>query len=154
MYCRMRGIALTHQETTEWLSEPSDVTVHVHPFTNLPWVASHLDPKYVIMEAGRRLKLMDTGDLKWNSTAFDKWFYHQPILRRILLLYEAWTGAIPIEAYQDPGFIPLATNTDSPPANPNPTVPGSSGSHSRCWGSSMAQRSMDASSQAPHNDLF
>ncbi|KAF5327338.1 hypothetical protein D9619_003977 [Psilocybe cf. subviscida] len=154
MYQRMKGIVLTHQAGAGRLPKLCDVTVDVHPFNNLPWVTSHLDPKYVIMEAGRKLKMMDTGTLKW-GISFDRWFDHQPILRRLLLLYEAWSNAIPAEAYQDPGFIPLVEalpeNTGSPAANDDPRAPDSARNRRGLSPSSIAQWSADASAQAPIN---
>lgn len=104
----MEGMSLYHVRHPP-IHRPtlSDFTFDVYPFDNLPWVTSHLDPKFVIMEAGRKLDLMDGGwRLKFHG-AYQEFFNSHPSLRRLLLLYEAWSAPIPPDAFKDPGFISL-----------------------------------------------
>ncbi|KAF5327342.1 hypothetical protein D9619_004190 [Psilocybe cf. subviscida] len=114
MYMRMEGMTLTHiQHPVMRRPKLSDVTVDVHPFDNLPWVTSHLDPKFVIMEAGRKLDKVGSSDLKWGNALFKEWFNGLPVLRPLLLLYEAWSAPMPSEAAQDFGFSPPVVSDPS-----------------------------------------
>lgn len=105
MYHRMEGMAVNYIHHPP-IHGPtiSNVTTDVYPFDNLPWVTSHLDPKFVIMEAGRKLAEMNSYRLKWGNPLFEEWFNKHRVLRPLLLLYEAWSAPIPSDACQDPGF--------------------------------------------------
>lgn len=106
---RMEGMALYHVvHPPIHRAVFSDYTFAAYPLEDLPWVTSHLDPKLVIAEAGRKLSLMDSFELKQWSGIHKDFFNSHPSLRRLLLLYEAWSSPIPADAYKDPGFISLA----------------------------------------------
>ncbi|KAF5326680.1 hypothetical protein D9619_003968 [Psilocybe cf. subviscida] len=97
---RMQSMILTHQanpNTDPDLSappKPSDFSVHLHPFNTLPWAESHLDPKFVIMEAGRKLMLVPPYEM-----LKEEWFTSRPALQKILMIFEAWRAPIPSVAF-------------------------------------------------------
>ncbi|KAF5326676.1 hypothetical protein D9619_004008 [Psilocybe cf. subviscida] len=174
MYIRMEGMALTYiRHPPIRRPKVSDVTVDVYPFNNLPWVTSHLDPKFVIMEAGRKLGKIGSYDLKWGNPLAKKWFDGRPVLRPLLLLYEAWSAPMPSEADQDFGFSPpvvsdplfsppVDSDTSSPtahlhseevdpmvPCDPDPVKDSDGWDHS-----AIAQWSIDTSGQGTSLDSF
>ena len=51
----MEETAIYRQNTVDKPTKPTDWTVHCHPFSTLPLLESHLHPKFVIYETGRKL---------------------------------------------------------------------------------------------------
>lgn len=84
---------------------PSDFSVHLHPFNNLPWVTSHLDPKFVIMDAGRKLML-----IPFCLMFKQEWFTSRPALLKVLRIFKAWRAPIPSVAFS--GQYPDYYTTD------------------------------------------
>jgi hypothetical protein len=72
--------------------------VHTFPFNTLPPLQSHLQPKFVIFDAGRKLK--DKPDLLIKTLAKD-----YPSIFQIENLYNAWTRKLPAEAARDESYI-------------------------------------------------
>lgn len=68
-------------------------TIHTHPFNTLPLLKSHLHPKYVIFDAGRKL-----GVLAKSDTHF--------VNKTILAEYGAWKRELPDITQEDPSYFP------------------------------------------------
>lgn len=52
----MKAVTIPRQNSVEPIVQPTDVTVHFYPFQALPLLESHIQPNFVIFEAGRRMK--------------------------------------------------------------------------------------------------
>ncbi|GJJ05926.1 hypothetical protein Clacol_000113 [Clathrus columnatus] len=91
---------------------PTDFITHVFPFVNLPLFQSHLHPRFVILEAGRK---MVTEPQTQNAITA------HPILAKVLQLYLAWTCAPPPEAKIDESYHRLSGDDDSKCSNDDDT---------------------------------
>lgn len=74
----------------------NDFATYVYPFSNLPLLRSHIHPKYVILEMGRKLKV--------SYPTLNSLVESYPILTRILNIYTAWVTKLPSHAFQDKSF--------------------------------------------------
>ncbi|GJJ11573.1 hypothetical protein Clacol_005808 [Clathrus columnatus] len=81
------GVAITRE----------DVTTHVYPFDTLPILKSHLSPKFVILEAGRKLSLLNTASNLEITTRY-------PILLKVTQIVQAWTSPRPSDAMNNPSY--------------------------------------------------
>ena len=75
--------------------DPSDFTIHFPPYHDMPLLTSHLHPRFVILEAGRKLS-QETG-----TDAVETLVARYPILRKIIEVYKAWTAERPADAMDD-----------------------------------------------------
>ena len=75
------------------------------PFDTFPLLQSHLHPKFVIFDAGRKLATLRGDSLQDLYTEF-------PSLRDILPLYRGWILPPPPEHLHDPTYTPLAIPED------------------------------------------
>ncbi|KAK7679482.1 hypothetical protein QCA50_017536 [Cerrena zonata] len=111
---RMEEITISRQNSDKTPKQPSDVTVHIYPFTTIS-VKSHLHPKFVILEAGRKMhklvKLMKLGGKYLRKNMVKEWVDDirtaWPVVEKIERIYEAWMyrpnfGHI----HEDPDFNP------------------------------------------------
>ncbi|GJJ05914.1 hypothetical protein Clacol_000101 [Clathrus columnatus] len=92
---RMTEIVIHRQNRTppqDTTLASTDFITYVYPFADLPQFQSHLHPKFVILEAGRKLHATP------NSTGIVVGY---PILTKVMQLYSAWTSALPPEAKDD-----------------------------------------------------
>ncbi|GJJ06489.1 hypothetical protein Clacol_000681 [Clathrus columnatus] len=71
----------------------SDFTTHVYPFNDMPLLQSHVHPRFVILEAGRKLAI--------NIDLLPDLSNTYPDLRRIAQIYTAWTRVPPSGAKDD-----------------------------------------------------
>lgn len=95
MLHRMHSVVLTHQPDSQYTApDPAEVSIHMHPYASLPWVTSHIDPKLVILETGRKLSL-----IPYIYLSDDDWFKSRPVLRKICDIFVSWTSAIPSSAF-------------------------------------------------------
>ncbi|KAF8627969.1 hypothetical protein AX17_006079 [Amanita inopinata Kibby_2008] len=78
---------------------PNDFSTYMYPFDGFPLLTSHLHPRFVILEAGRRLNLLDAAVLLLFVT-------RHPILTQILQIYSAWTRDRPATAMDDKSYNP------------------------------------------------
>jgi hypothetical protein len=92
------------------------VTVHNYPYDTLPRLKSHLHPKFVIFNAGKKLERMLTC-----PTNLIMLFHDYPALRKIQALYDAWIAPIPgnsinCTSYNDPTLklVPEVQVEDDP----------------------------------------
>jgi len=93
----MESIALHRQNIVPAPDTPlsaDDFTTHTYPFATLPLMTSHLHPKFVILEAGRKLETLET-----NNVA--ELIGNYPSLGDVVVLYGAWTRAVPSNAMVD-----------------------------------------------------
>lgn len=86
-----------------------EAIVHSHPFSTLPLLKSHLHPKFVIFDAGRKIAKM----LEQRSGSLERYSGVDKIYR----LYRAWLQPVPITAqkdtsYQDPNDVLTVLTTD------------------------------------------
>src|SRR6266446_1051834 len=78
--------------------------VHTHPFETLPPLKSHLHPKFVIFNCGRKLGTL-------SSPLYDKIMKDFPIFDDIDFVYRAW--AAPPEYTDDPTYsAPVINDVD------------------------------------------
>lgn len=80
---------------------PSDdgYVTHVHPFTTLPSLKSHLHPKFAIVNAGRKLQRLE--DIEMQNLIAE-----YPSLEKINKLYSAWLRPPPLHSSTDLSFHP------------------------------------------------
>ncbi|GJJ05925.1 hypothetical protein Clacol_000112 [Clathrus columnatus] len=71
----------------------TDFTTHIYPYGNMPLLQSHIHPKFVILEAGRKI----TANLAAVTNSLNTY----PILWRLVEIYGAWTRAPPSGARDD-----------------------------------------------------
>jgi hypothetical protein len=87
---------------------PEDVEVHTYPYEKLLILQSHLHPKFVLIDAGRKVF-----DLK--TDPINKIFEDFPITRKVVDLYQAWTRPITDnDVGNDPSYNPPKND---PPKN-------------------------------------
>lgn len=72
---------------------------YCHPFETLPLLKSHLHPKFVIFDAGRKLASLE-------GAAFHKLTADFPILNVVLSLYKGWIRKLPQSHVNDPSYAP------------------------------------------------
>lgn len=96
----MKDIAITRRDDVSENIQASNVTIHLHPFRTLPGLNSHLHPKFVLLEAGRKLGNLSNLVKSLRSTSQaaargvetllvdlrTQW----PIIESIEHIYEAW----------------------------------------------------------------
>lgn len=85
--------------------QPNYISTHVHPFQTLPQLDSHLLPHFVIFETGRKLQTLSPIDVP-------DFMSQNPLLLKILRIYQAWTKRRPEGAEQDDTFIPPSPPSD------------------------------------------
>ncbi|KAF8637448.1 hypothetical protein AX17_002813 [Amanita inopinata Kibby_2008] len=93
---KYRLLPMLGQMTPRRLRPPNDFSTYTYPFDGFP---SHLHPRFVILEAGRRLNLFDAAALLLTVT-------RHPILTQVLQIYSAWTRDRPPTAMDDPSYKP------------------------------------------------
>lgn len=93
----MESIAIHRQNTVPAPDTPlstNDFKTHTYPFTTLPLMTSHLHPKFAILEAGRKLETLETNNVAELIGSY-------PSLGDVVVLYGAWTRAVPGNAMAD-----------------------------------------------------
>lgn len=110
----MEDVYFVRQKTTPQRLSSSDVTIYIYPFNTLPTFFSHVHPKFVIFEAGRKLNFLTP--VAVNDLEID-----HPILCKILKLYGAWSAPLPSNAQNDNSFFPpyAPDNNDNDSDNDN-----------------------------------
>ena len=125
----MEETAIYRQNTVDKPTKPTDWTVHCHPFSTLPLLESHLHPKFVIYETGRKLDdilcplrplsekkgrdeeialveevvaRVNEGRRQFRSKLRKTW----PAITQIEHIYAAWTHNL------DTGFNPSSPSSD------------------------------------------
>ncbi|KAF8635004.1 hypothetical protein AX17_004050 [Amanita inopinata Kibby_2008] len=78
---------------------PNDFSTYMYPFDGFPLLTSHLHPRFVILEAGRRLNLLDAAVLLLFVT-------RHPILTQVSQIFSAWTCHRPATAMDDKSYNP------------------------------------------------
>ncbi|KAF8637443.1 hypothetical protein AX17_002808 [Amanita inopinata Kibby_2008] len=99
---RMRGVAIHRQNpipTPGTPPKPEHFAIYTHPFENLPLLESHLHPKFAILEAGRKLDLLDADVLV-------SFLEGHLILKKVNQIYKAWTRQRPEDANKDKTYCP------------------------------------------------
>lgn len=100
----MEEVTFSHQNSEEIPTQPSDVIIHIYPFHTLPTFESHLHPKFVVLETGRKLEniiadvfepmIAYVGKAVGNNV-LNLWVdgirAHWPVVRDIERIYKAWT---------------------------------------------------------------
>ena len=76
---------------TRWTSKDETPTNHMYPFDTLPLLESHLHPKFVIFNSGKKLK----GLLDYDK--YTKLLEQFPLLGQVEEVYMAWLDDLPIE---------------------------------------------------------
>lgn len=95
---------LRHQDGSEGASKT--YTVYDYPFHEVPWLKSHIQPKFVIYNAGLKLAGMKRGSIAILRTAL----HNYPSLIKIMDIYTAWIEPLPEEAPHDTSFINPSDN--------------------------------------------
>ncbi|KZP27457.1 hypothetical protein FIBSPDRAFT_297547 [Athelia psychrophila] len=86
---------------------PDRISSHLHPFTTLPQLESHLRPHFAIFEAGRKLD-------KLRPVAVVRALADYSLLVKILAIYAAWIQARPSKINKKVASVPtpLPKNPD------------------------------------------
>lgn len=77
----------------------NDIPIHLFPFRDMPLLESHIHPKFVILETGRKLRLLKPKLLEDLGKT-----YSSPVYNQTLDIYDAWTAPLPEDAYNDETF--------------------------------------------------
>ena len=120
----MEETAIYRQETIDKPAKPTDWTVHCHPFSTLPLLESHLHPKFVIYETGRKLDdilrpekkgryeeiaRVNEGRRQFGSKLRETW----PAITHIEHIYAAWTHNLDlVTILKDTDFNPSPPSSD------------------------------------------
>ncbi|PPR04143.1 hypothetical protein CVT24_010693 [Panaeolus cyanescens] len=108
----MEDLYITRQSGRD---DDKTVSIHDFPFEDLPVIRSHLHPKFVILHLGATISRF-CGDA-WGGL-LDRF----PYLWNVHQLFLAWTGGIPLGAFNDPTYVfPRSTMND--PVNSAVTPP-------------------------------
>lgn len=94
----MVDIPLIRQNNSRPLRK-DDIAIHLHPFSDLPLLQSHLHPKFVILDAGRKLNLKPEAMDSLSEMTSDLITF-----RKITRIYAAWTSDLPMGAENDKTF--------------------------------------------------
>ncbi|KZP19577.1 hypothetical protein FIBSPDRAFT_559317 [Athelia psychrophila] len=78
------------------------ISSHLHPFTTLPQLESHLRPHFAIFEAGRKLAKL----AGLNPAALLDALADCPLLDKIITIYAAWIRARPSKVKHDVASAP------------------------------------------------
>ena len=79
---------------------------HVYPYSTLPDLKSHLHPKFVIFDAGKKLDKLYSED-SISSPVYDKFLEDYPSAEKARDLYLAWIGPLPKNALEDKTYYNL-----------------------------------------------
>jgi hypothetical protein len=87
------------------LTSAKHFDTYYYPFKTLPLLQSHLHPKFVIFNAGKKLTSLDPADFRNLTTDF-------PCLTFILSLYMAWIRNVLPSQLDDQTYAPLVVPED------------------------------------------
>ncbi|KAF5348152.1 hypothetical protein D9756_010774 [Leucocoprinus leucothites] len=95
----MEDIAFSRQTATDASPVPDNFTTHLYPYDTLPFLVSHIHPKYAIVSAGQNMSCLPLDRLQALVQSF-------PRLINIMVLYRAWMFHPPINNREDDSFWP------------------------------------------------
>ena len=75
--------------------------VHTYPYSSLPTLESHVHPKFIIFDAGRKLRTL----MIENSDVLKNVIDHYPSLSKVQNLYRAWIQEPPKISLKDKTYI-------------------------------------------------
>lgn len=85
----------------------NDAVIYAFPFKTMPDVISHVHPKFAILELGRKLSSYPT------VSELRMWYPELiPFISDIVTLFSAWTSNIPMDALENPSYVPFVTDDD------------------------------------------
>lgn len=113
----MRAITIPRQNSLGPAVQPTDVTVHLYPFQTLPLLESHVHPKFIIFEAGRRMEglqnlISSLTPISQEATRSVERLVNGlrtqwPAIERIERIYHAWVQRLDLSyILADPTFNP------------------------------------------------
>jgi hypothetical protein len=93
------------------------ITIHEYPFDKIPLLKSHLQPKFVIYNAGKKLAGLKNALLK-------KVIKDYPSTASMLSLYEAWMREPADDREEDPSYnLPDVNEDDDEDDDDNEDIP-------------------------------
>ena len=96
----MENVSITRRNVIDLPPNLSQFSIHFHPFNTLPRFESHLHPKFVIFDAGKKLSKLAVTSQSVYGLFCDRY----PIAEKIEVLYIAWTRDVPPIANKDPSY--------------------------------------------------
>jgi hypothetical protein len=79
--------------------------INLYPFTTLPLLRSHLHPKFVIFDAGRKLSKYPAEEWEQLELSFmDTFNISLDTIGSLVTLYTAWTRELTPTQQNDPSF--------------------------------------------------
>ena len=96
---KMEDVAIMFQQTVTQPLATEHFQVHVHPFDTLPLLPSHIRPHFVIYQAGTALD-------KLHIEEGIRIVEENPLLRKVVALYDAWRTDPPAGVMDNKDFNP------------------------------------------------